>query len=196
MHSENARALEPRRATDREADDASAGSVAADQGLFVVGMFNVAVGFLYLFFGSCGCISVAATPLKQEFADYRTALTAYRAHLLTEDSKAGSSEARDTMVGIRIISSTENEADDAVAYEAKPETTPVADEAEPAEGAAEPGEDVPRPEAEVAAALVASTEEGAAENAAPDAAQDGPTPQSTTDDAKKAKKKKGKIFFS
>ena len=49
-----------------------------DIALFVVGMFNVGVGVVYIFFGSCDCIAVESTPLKQEFRDYAVAMRMYK----------------------------------------------------------------------------------------------------------------------
>lgn len=62
----------------KEADGNSAAATALDIALFIVGMFNVGVGFVYIFFGSCDCIAVESTPLKQEFRDYAVAMRMYR----------------------------------------------------------------------------------------------------------------------
>lgn len=62
----------------KEADGNSAAATAADIALFIVGMFNVGVGLVYVFFGSCDCIAVESTPLKQEFRDYAVAMRMYR----------------------------------------------------------------------------------------------------------------------
>ena len=60
-----------------EYNDGTALDAAADLALKVIGMFVAGVGLAYMLFGSCNCIHIASTPLKQEFHDYREALRMY-----------------------------------------------------------------------------------------------------------------------
>ena len=69
--------------------DRGSSAVAADLALFAIGMLNCGVGLLYVFFGSCNCISVASTPLKKEFSDYRVALRMYREVSRSEGTATG-----------------------------------------------------------------------------------------------------------
>jgi len=60
----------------KDAESGTALSNAAYLALFVIGLYNVGVGTIYLLFGCCAFIQ--ADTLKQEFADYKMAMTRYR----------------------------------------------------------------------------------------------------------------------
>lgn len=55
-------------------DNYSPGASTFDVATFVIGMANVGAGLAWMLFGSCNFVAIRATPLKEEFANYRAAM--------------------------------------------------------------------------------------------------------------------------